>query len=207
MNPDTKDDLYRHLFELSDIGWNYSSDSNMSKWLSFLATFFLRLRGNLDEIYKAISIDEAKGEELDNIGDEIQQPRYGVDDDEYKFILKTQIIVSRSTGTVNDIINIVANSLEIDPKESGLIVKNDYVYDGSKVSGEPQIVDVTGLPTEYLNNNNQLKVLINRMSSATAAGVVIKATEFINSAIASEYAGVATFAQRERTIQVNNGGN
>ncbi|VDG31364.1 hypothetical protein [Lactobacillus kunkeei] [Lactiplantibacillus mudanjiangensis] len=207
MNPDTKDDLYRHLFELSDIGWNYSSDSNMSKWLNFLATFFLRLRGNLDEIYKAISIDEAKGEELDNIGDEIQQPRYGVDDDEYKFILKTQIIVSRSTGTVNDIINIVANSLEIDPKESGLIVKNDYVYDGSKVSGEPQVVDVTGLPTEYLNNNNQLKVLINRMSSATAAGVVIKATEFINSAIASEYAGVATFAQRERTIQVNNGGN
>jgi len=205
MNPDAKESLYRRLFELTDVGWNYNSDSNMSKWLSFLATFFLRMRGNLDEIYKAKQIDDAQGEELDNIGDEIQQPRYGVDDEEYKFILKTQIIVSRSTGTVNDIINIVANSFEIDPKTSGLVVKNDYAYDGTKMTGEPLVVDVTGLPTNYLDNNNQLKVLMSRMGSATAAGVVIKATEFINSAMVNEYSGITVFSQREEYIQVNGG--
>jgi len=205
MNPDTKESLYRRLFELTDVGWNYNSDSNMSKWLSFLATFFLRMRGNLDEIYKAKQIDDAQGEELDNIGDEIQQPRYGVDDEEYKFILKTQIIVSRSTGTVNDIISIVANSLEIDPKASGLVVKNDYAYDGTKMTGEPLVVDVTGLPTNYLDNNNQLKVLMRRMGSATAAGVIIKATEFINSAMVNEYSGITVFSQREEYIQVNGG--
>jgi len=205
MNPDTKESLYRRLFELTDVGWNYNSDSNMSKWLSFLTTFFLRMRGNLDEIYKAKQIDDAQGEELDNIGDEIQQPRYGVDDEEYKFILKTQIIVSRSTGTVNDIISIVANSLEIDPKASGLVVKNDYAYDGTKMTGEPLVVDVTGLPTNYLDNNNQLKVLMRRMGSATAAGVIIKATEFINSAMVNEYSGITVFSQREEYIQVNGG--
>jgi len=205
MNPDTKESLYRRLFELTDVGWNYNSDSNMSKWLSFLTTFFLRMRGNLDEIYKAKQIDDAQGEELDNIGDEIQQPRYGVDDEEYKFILKTQIIVSRSTGTVNDIISIVANSLEIDPKTSGLVVKNDYAYDGTKMTGEPLVVDVTGLPTNYLDNNNQLKVLMRRMGSATAAGVIIKATEFINSAMVNEYSGITVFSQREEYIQVNGG--
>lgn len=201
----TYNDLYPEIFKMFDRGMAVGEGTNVNTVIRVLTDFQLWLDNGFESIHSAWVIDEAVGEQLDEIGDDIHQPRYGATDDAYRFILKTKILAAHSGGTINDIINIVCNALSIDPQTSGVKVKNDYYWDGSKMVGEPQVVDIDQLPTELITSNQSLKVLMDRLSSATLNGVTVKSVAFMDTADLPEYIGVGVQSNLVKTINITGG--
>ncbi len=199
------DEVYAEIFKMFDRGFAVGAGSNINTLIRVLTRFQLWLDNNFESIHSSWIIDEAVGEQLDEIGDYIHQPRYGANDDTYRFILKTKILAAHSGGTINDIINIVCNALQIDPKSSGLKVHTDYHWDGAKMVGNPQVVDIDQLPTSIITSNQTLLVLMDRLSSATLNGVEINTVAFMNTMNMNEYVGVGVQSIKVRTIQVEGG--
>lgn len=199
------DELYSEIFKMFDRGLAVGSGSNINTLIRVLTRFQLWLDNNFESIHSSWIIDEAVGEQLDEIGDDIHQPRYGANDDTYRFILKTKLLAAHSGGTINDIINIVCNALQIDPKSSGLKVYTDYHWDGAKMAGNPQVVDIDQLPTSMVTSNQTLLVLMDRLSSATLNGVEINTVAFMNTMNMNEYVGVGVQSITVKTINITGG--
>ena len=198
-------DVYPEIFKMFDRGFAVGAGSNINTLIRVLTRFQLWLDNNFESIHSSWIIDEAVGEQLDEIGDDIHQPRYGANDDTYRFILKTKLLAAHSGGTINDIINIVCNALQIDPKTYVLKVHTDYHWDGTKMVGNPQVVDVDQLPTSMIASNRTLLVLMDRLSSATLNGVEINTVSFMNTMNMSEYVGVGVQSIAVKTIKVEGG--
>lgn len=198
-------DVYPEIFKMFDRGFAVGAGSNINTLIRVLTRFQLWLDNNFESIHSSWIIDEAVGEQLDEIGDDIHQPRYGANDETYRFILKTKLLAAHSGGTINDIINIVCNALQIDPKTSVLKVHTDYHWDGTKMVGNPQVVDVDQLPTSMIASNRTLLVLMDRLSSATLNGVEINTVSFMNTMNMSEYVGVGVQSIAVKTIKVEGG--
>ena len=96
MDKTTSDEVLSKIHLLGDMGLNWNSDSNNLKFAKAMVDILMKNFDNCDEIYNSRSIDDSAGLELDNIGDDLGQPRYGRLDDDYKFVLKTKIIAYRS---------------------------------------------------------------------------------------------------------------
>lgn len=199
------DEVYAEIFKMFDRGFAVGAGSNINTLIRVLTRFQLWLDNNFESIHSSWIIDEAVGEQLDEIGDDIHQPRYGANDDTYRFILKTKLLAAHSGGTINDIINIVCNALQIDPKTYVLKVHTDYHWDGTKMVGNPQVVDVDQLPTSMIASNRTLLVLMDRLSSATLNGVEINTVSFMNTMNMSEYVGVGVQSIAVKTIKVEGG--
>ena len=198
-------DVYPEIFKMFDRGFAVGAGSNINTLIRVLTRFQLWLDNNVESIHSSWIIDEAVGEQLDEIGDDIHQPRYGANDDTYRFILKTKLLAAHSGGTINDIINIVCNALQIDPKTSVLKVHTDYHWDGTKMVGNPQVVDIDQLPTSMITSNQTLLVLMDRLSSATLNGVEINTVSFMNTMNMSEYVGVGTQSIMVKEVNVKGG--
>lgn len=205
MDKTTSDEVLSKIHLLGDMGLNWNSDSNNLKFAKAMVDILMKNFDNCDEIYNSRSIDDSVGLELDNIGDDLGQPRYGRLDDDYKFVLKTKIIASHSSGTTNDIVNIIANALEVDPKTSNIQVKDSYHWNGSKMVGNPYVVELSDLPMSIITSSAQLATLMDRINSATVAGVIIKAVNFINSSTMFEYAGQSVWHSITKSINVSGG--
>ncbi|WP_251908450.1 DUF2612 domain-containing protein [Lentilactobacillus kefiri] len=199
------DELYSEIFKMFDRGLAVGAGSNINTLIRVLTRFQLWLDNNFESIHSSWIIDEAVGEQLDEIGDDIHQPRYGANDDTYRFILKTKILAAHSGGTINDIIKIVCNALQINPKSSGLKVHTDYHWDGAKMVGNPQVVDIEQLPTSLITSNQTLLVLMDRLSSATLNGVEINTVAFMNTMNMNEYVGVGVQSNIVKTINITGG--
>ncbi|EEI25666.1 hypothetical protein [Lentilactobacillus hilgardii] len=199
------DEVYAEIFKIFDRGFAVGTGSNVNTLIRVLADFQLWLDNGFESIHSSWIIDEAVGEQLDEIGDDIHQPRYGTSDETYRFILKTKLLAAHSGGTINDIINIVCNALQIDPKTSGLKVHTDYHWDGTKMVGNPQVVDIDQLPTSLISSHQTLLVLMDRLSSATLNGVEINTVAFMNTMNMNEYVGIGVQSITVENIQVEGG--
>lgn len=199
------DELYSEIFKMFDRGLAVGAGRNINTLIRVLTRFQLWLDNNFESIHSSWIIDEAVGEQLDEIGDDIHQPRYGANDDTYRFILKTKLLAAHSGGTINDIINIVCNALQIDPKSSGLKVHTDYHWDGTKMVGNPQVVDIDNLPTSLILSSQSLIILMDRLSSATLNGVTINTIAFMNNSKLIEYVGVGTQSIMVKEVNVKGG--
>ena len=205
MDKTTSDEVLSKIHLLGDMGLNWNSDSNNLKFAKAMVDTLMNNFNNCDEIYNSRSIDDSVGLELDNIGDDLGQPRYGRSDDDYKFVLKTKIIASHSSGTTNDIINIIADALEVDPKTNNIQVKDSYHWDGTEMVGDPYVVELSDLPMSIITSSAQLATLMDRINSAAVAGVIIKAVNFINSSTMIEYAGQSVWHSITKLISVSGG--
>ena len=205
MDKTTSDEVLSKIHLLGDMGLNWNSDSNNLKFAKAMVDILMKNFDNCDEIYNSRSIDDSVGLELDNIGDDLGQPRYGRSDDDYKFVLKTKIMASHSGGTTNDIINIIADALEVDPKTSDIKVKDSYHWNGTEMVGNPYVVNLSDLPVSIITSSAQLATLMDRISSATVAGVIIKAVNFITSSTMIEYAGQSVWHSITKSINVSGG--
>ena len=198
-------DVYPEIFKMFDRGFAVGAGSNINTLIRVLTRFQLWLDNNFESIHSSWIIDEAVGEQLDEIGDDIHQPRYGANDDTYRFILKTKILASHSGRTINDIINIICNALQISPINSGVKVHTDYHWNGAKMVGNPQVVDIDNLPTSLISSSQSLIILMDRLSSATLNGVMINAIAFMNNSKLIEYVGVGTQSIMVKEVNVKGG--
>lgn len=199
------DEVYAEIFKMFDRGFAVGAGSNINTLIRVLTRFQLWLDNNFESIHSSWIIDEAVGEQLDEIGDDIHQPRYGASDDTYRFILKTKILASHSGGTINDIINIICNALQISPVNSGVKAHTDYHWDGTKMVGNPQVVDIDNLPTSLISSSQSLIILMDRLSSATLNGVTINTIAFMNNSKLIEYVGVGTQSIMVKEVNVKGG--
>lgn len=163
-------------------GSNYDRFHRAKNALAFL------MRQNAERIGAWHNIDLAQGLALDDIGDDWDEPRRGLDDPAYRFNLKTKIAQAHTNGTFNDIVAALASALLTDKSNIKLVA--DYHFDGNgKVSGEPNTLDLQAIPLENLPPKVSIETLVDRISNIRAAGIGIKAASLSISMSAELYVG------------------
>jgi len=155
---------------------------------------------NLDEQDKAHEINYAHGLELDDIGDQYEIERNGLDDDTYRFLIKSHKLSTTSRGTVHDILSIAANLLGCEPADITLI--NDRKLVDGKLSGEPNTVEITDVDITKVTNPNLLALLTDELQNAMAAGFKIKQVGFSTAVKMDAFVGIAMSGHLETSMTI-----
>lgn len=143
---------------LSRLISQYQNKPNIGNWIRAKSRLQQMLFDEIEKLDTLRSLDEAKGVNLDNLGESYNVLRGGFNDLEYRNIIKATIISYYSSGTFDEIIQ----SLEL---IFGLSVEIllDEVFPG-KIQ-----VSIIGISDESLElSKEQITTIMNR---ATAAGV------------------------------------
>jgi len=97
--------------------YNLKYDSNLSKLISIFEDEINELNQNNLDLKTIINIENAYGKNLDYIGTILQQPRGELTDEVYRVVLRGAIAKNTSDGSVNKIISVVSNMMNIDTSE------------------------------------------------------------------------------------------
>lgn len=76
-----------------------------------------------------VFLDGAEGVQLDGLGQIIGVDRGPFDDDQYRALLRAQILVNRSSGTIAELITIVATALGQDEADTTLTLTESFPLD------------------------------------------------------------------------------
>lgn len=79
-------------------------------WMAFVTALCGEIQTIEDvlwDMYNALDIDQAEGDQLDNLGVKAGEPRYGRGDDDYRLAIRVRIAVNISRGTPEDIMNVL----------------------------------------------------------------------------------------------------
>lgn len=117
--------------------YNKSHTGNLGKLMSIIDREFNELKTVMDKINRYRSIDNATGQTLDNIGQNVGQARGGMDDLLYRVYLKMRIRANLSGGeieTLNTVLTAVMGDYFLGLKE----VWNDESWDN-----EPAAIEIT----------------------------------------------------------------
>ncbi len=108
----------------------------LPNWEKLLDVYSRQIQDLEDMFFELIEkrfIDDAVGAQLDGLGRIIGAPRNGLADEPYRVQLRVQIRINRSSGTVEDIISVVALlatnpvHVRIFPPASFVVTLNDAV--------------------------------------------------------------------------------
>lgn len=133
---------------LDQLPSNYSKspDSNNAK----LFRIFEKQEGVLRETYDRMrlwrDIEYAEGQVLDDLGENINQPRGVATDEVYRVLLKSKLARNLSTGDVNTIIQVLAIALDTD--YSTIRIKPKW---NDQDDPEPAAIKVIEVPLIRLN--------------------------------------------------------
>lgn len=128
-------------------------DSNNYKLLQLADYLYVDQRTDLAEILESREIHNAYGKTLDKYGEMVGQSREGATDEQYRIKILNQIGRQRSTGSCNDVIRLVAQTLSVDVSSFSLVEKSNAT------------ITIDGLTTEILEKSgldlNNVKNIIN----------------------------------------------
>ncbi len=82
-----------------------------SGWAGILDSYSAQVQDVENVLFELIEerfLDDAVGVQLDGIGQIVGAPREGLSDDDYRLRLRVQILINRSSGTIEDLLEIVA---------------------------------------------------------------------------------------------------
>lgn len=169
-------------------GFNINKGSNFDKFTKVVDSIHFDKYLNLDEQDKAHDIDYAHGFELDDIGDDYSLSRNGLDDDTYRFLIKSHIYASRSKGTFKELLNITANLLGC--KASDITMVNTRVINNGKDNGGlTNNVEIKNIDINTIQHANLIPNLTKELKTATASGYSISQLEFSVNVKSSIYVG------------------
>jgi len=97
--------------------YNLEEGSNLSKLISIFEDEIDLLNSNIDWLDLNTSIADSYGETLDRIGVILQQPRGELTDEVYRVVLRGAVAKNTSDGSVNKLISVIANMMNIDTSE------------------------------------------------------------------------------------------
>lgn len=120
-------------------------DSNIEKLFKTLSAQLDDLDNTLNTMEQWISIDNAKGKALDEIGDDINQYRGQATDEIYRVMIRGKLARSVSDGTINSMLDALVKTLNCDPTEIQII---SSIEAGE---GEPNAIVVNKAPLNALN--------------------------------------------------------
>lgn len=164
MELETKFDYFTNFILSISPQWPKVSSANAYLLAQAIAElFYENYEIPINNIANYKSYDLAEGLALDDIGDDLSEPRLGNSDDIYRFLLKTKIIASASSGTIPDLIQVVKGSLPNSPNLKPVIINDPENVHAVKITIDG------GRYTA-----SQVDILIRRLKQALPAG--IKAT-------------------------------
>lgn len=125
--------------------WNKSSGSNVSKVFQILGSEIDSLTSTAEKVERWRDIDQAKGKPLEQLAGNIDQQRGASTDEILRILVKSKAARARSTGTIDDIINTIAVSLDVSPSLINITELFDDLTDP-----EPAAIKMAGLPLAQL---------------------------------------------------------
>lgn len=134
-------------------------------------------------------IDIAQGVALDNIGSNYDVFRGEATDEFYRFMIKAQILAARSKATANEIISVVAQSLNLE--KTDITLENDRVLVNGQFVGTPYSISMKHLPLSFTANDFEKRYLIGVIEKSAAAGIRVSGISFLDTTNAP--LGVANF--------------
>lgn len=121
--------------------------SNIGKILYVFNQQYKDVQETLQTMREWVDVDKAEGKELDAIGADTNQPRGLANDAQYRMMIKSKRIRSKSDGTWNAIIDSTANTLNCSPTD--LQFKSVIEKGGS----EPLALVVEKIPLKVVNDS------------------------------------------------------
>lgn len=148
--------------------------SNLTKVMSLFSSEINTLRDEIEKVDDWKQIDQAQGKVLDKIGEEYGEQRGSLDDDFYRYMIKSKIIQRRMDGSTNQLIDIIHQTLNVPTSQ---IKVTESRSDPSSMKGI-QTISVDGIPAKYLIDNKLLDIFLERIYGAVAAGIALEKVSF-----------------------------
>lgn len=150
--------------------YNKNPKSNITKVSRILSDEIQEVIDLFNKIEQYDDVNVAKGKALDHIGENILQYRGEVNDEIYRALIKAKIAKNRADGTLNNLLDILAITLETDIKEISLVEGEHPIYPSVKM---------LAIPFDTLNSIgmsvSQLALLINKL---IGAGITLESLVF-----------------------------
>lgn len=153
---------------------------------------------DVQDLYRTIdawrAIDKASGKALDRLGEKYGQARGRADDEFYRVMIKSKIIVRSGDATTNGILRTIQSSLNVDAKD----VKVTSIRGKPTDDTEPLAIRITNIPLEIAKTAWEQNYLTKRIQQSVAAGVRVDAVRFFVRVPSHIYMGSA--ARWNRTL-------
>lgn len=147
-------------------------NSNIGKILKLTANNYGTIKDNLQLQLDWKNISIAEGYALDEIGAMVGLPRGTFDDEMYRVRIKTRIAQNLSDGTINNVIETLSASLDID--------LNDIRIDTMWQDGKPATIKISKIPVTALNAAGMTQnELIEIVKVIIASGIDVESLELV----------------------------
>lgn len=154
-------------------------DDNFQKLASFFNYKFNLLVHLFNQIEKMRSLYDAKGKVLDQIGDNYNQPRGEADDEFYRIMIRSKMALNSGRTSVNGLLNIISESLNIKPDGITIEPLRSYSHKGQDI-GEPLSISIKNIPLQWVDKDWEQNYIINRIREGVAAGIRVDEISFID---------------------------
>jgi len=146
--------------------------SNISKLISIFSDELVVLENTNKQILLWREIDNAKGNALDLIGENVIQNRGVATDEVYRILLKSKIARNLSDGTINTIIQVISIALSTDPSTIKIVEKWNDVDEP-----EPAAIKLIELPLTKINEAgldplNFIRIIQRTVAAGVKVGVI-----------------------------------
>jgi len=147
-------------------------NSNIGKILKLTADNYGTIKENLELQLEWKNISVAEGYALDEIGAMVGLPRGTYDDEMYRVRIKTRIAQNLSDGTINNVIETLSVSLDIDMRD----IQIDTLWQ----VGKPATIKISKIPVGALNEAGMTQEeLIEIVKVIIASGIDVETLELV----------------------------
>lgn len=162
--------MYDLLINLLTDNYTKRPGSIIGKLFKIIASEFQLIQDTFNKIEEYRDIDKAIGYTLDKAGSNIKQYRGAATDEIYRILIKGKRARDMSTGDINTIIRVTAQSIDADYSEIEIVeTYND------PVEPEPAAIKLMKIPLEKINKAGMSSVQFGRMIAKTlGAGIGLK---------------------------------
>lgn len=162
--------MYDKLISLLTDNYNKKPNSNIGKLFKLIADELQLLQDTFNKIEDYRDVDVATGFTLDKIGSNIKQYRGAATDEIYRILIKSKQARNVSTGNIDTIIRVVAESINADYSEIEIVEMYNDASDP-----EPAAVKLLEIPLDKINKIGISSLQFGRMVSKTlGAGISLK---------------------------------
>ncbi|MCR8636192.1 hypothetical protein [Paenibacillus radicis (ex Xue et al. 2023)] len=165
-------DLREMLQKLTD-HYAKSPQSNIGKLLSIVHGQLNDLDQTLETMQLWRDIDLARGSTLDNIGQNVAQPRGMASDEVYRVLIKSKIARNLSRGDINTLIRVIA--ISVNANYSEIEIREKYTDPSDP---EPAAISLVRLPFSRISDSEiDVRQFTRILQKTIPAGVRVDAVE------------------------------
>lgn len=126
------------------------------------------------------SVNNAVGVALDSLGEKYGEQRGQADDEFYRIMIKSKIIVRAGNATVNGILRTIQGSLDVSADD--IIVESIRQPIGTAFDpdAEPLAIRISNIPLEIASTEWEQDYLLRRIKSVVAAGIRVDYIQFVD---------------------------